>query len=196
MEKKSHLGEAGQLAAMAEFLLRGYNVAIPEVDVGDDIFVVDDRIGDLSRIQVKTARMRRGATYGHAAAQFKLSRHQLENARPVDLTYVFVLRRYGVWSFYVVSRAALNEMRAVFEANRAARGEARATRGGDAVQLRLTVSAEDILGWGASFRKYLNDWSSWPEIKDGPGATVRAADRSRSPGNGPLFRRSRGARAR
>ena len=35
MEKKSHLGKAGQLAAMAEFLLRGYNVAIPEVDVGD-----------------------------------------------------------------------------------------------------------------------------------------------------------------
>ena len=196
MEKKSHLGKAGQLAAMAELLLRGYNVAIPEVDVGDDIFVVDDRIGDLSRIQVKTARTRRGASYGRVSAQFKLSRHQLENARPVDLTYVFVLRRFGIWSFYVVSRAALNEMRAVFEASRAARGIARARPGGDAVQLRLTVSAEDVLGWGASFRRYLNDWSSWPELRDGPGATVPAADRSRSPGTGHLFRRSRGARAR
>ncbi|MEO5728468.1 MAG: group I intron-associated PD-(D/E)XK endonuclease, partial [Byssovorax sp.] len=125
MEKKSHLGKAGQLAAMAEFLLRGYNVAIPEVDVGDDIFVVDDRIGDLSRIQVKTATTLRGASYRRASAQFKLSRHQLENARPVDLTYVFVLRRFGAWSFYVVPRQALNEMRAVFEASRVARGASR-----------------------------------------------------------------------
>jgi len=27
------------MAVMAEFLMRGYNVAIPEVDVGDDILV-------------------------------------------------------------------------------------------------------------------------------------------------------------
>ena len=32
-------GRAGQMAVMAEFLIRGYNVAIPEVDVGDDIFL-------------------------------------------------------------------------------------------------------------------------------------------------------------
>ena len=32
------VGKAGQLAVMAEFLLRGYNVAMPEVDVGDDIY--------------------------------------------------------------------------------------------------------------------------------------------------------------
>lgn len=30
------------MAVMAEFLVRGYNVAIPEVDIGDDIFVVRD----------------------------------------------------------------------------------------------------------------------------------------------------------
>lgn len=42
MPRRNHLyvGRAGQMAAMAEFLLRGYNVAVPEVDVGDDIFVV------------------------------------------------------------------------------------------------------------------------------------------------------------
>ena len=31
MAGKSHIGKAGHLAAMAEFLLRGYNVAMPEV---------------------------------------------------------------------------------------------------------------------------------------------------------------------
>lgn len=40
---------------MSEFLWRGYNVAIPEVDRGDDIFVVHDDDGTLHRVQVKTA---------------------------------------------------------------------------------------------------------------------------------------------
>jgi hypothetical protein len=46
VSKKSnlYLGKAGQMAVMSEFLARGWNVAVPEVDVGDD----------LSRIQVKT----------------------------------------------------------------------------------------------------------------------------------------------
>jgi hypothetical protein len=39
MARENYVGRAGQLAVMAEFLLRGYNVAIPEVDEGDDIFV-------------------------------------------------------------------------------------------------------------------------------------------------------------
>lgn len=37
MSRRSlYIGRSGQLAVMAEFLYRGYNVAIPEVDVGDD----------------------------------------------------------------------------------------------------------------------------------------------------------------
>ena len=43
------------MAVMAEFLARGYNVAVPEVDRGDDLFVVRDDNGELSRIQVKSA---------------------------------------------------------------------------------------------------------------------------------------------
>jgi hypothetical protein len=57
MPKKLNLyvGRAGQMAVMAEFLARGYNVAVPEVDIGDDIFVVKDDSGDYSRVQVKAA---------------------------------------------------------------------------------------------------------------------------------------------
>jgi hypothetical protein len=38
---RQHLytGKSGQLAVMAELVSRGYNVAVPEVDAGDDIFV-------------------------------------------------------------------------------------------------------------------------------------------------------------
>ena len=48
-----YLGKAGHLTVMSEFLLRGWNVAIPEIDIGDDIFVVQDESGTLRRVQVK-----------------------------------------------------------------------------------------------------------------------------------------------
>jgi hypothetical protein len=59
---RQHLytGKSGQLAVMAELVSRGYNVAVPEVDIGDDIFVVRDRDGQLSRVQVKTANAKEG----------------------------------------------------------------------------------------------------------------------------------------
>ena len=53
-DKTSHLGRAGQFAAMAEILARGWNVAIPEVDTGDDVFVAQDDGARLTRVQLKT----------------------------------------------------------------------------------------------------------------------------------------------
>ena len=42
-----YLGEAGQDAASSYFLARGWNVATPRVDIGDDLLVIDDRKGTL-----------------------------------------------------------------------------------------------------------------------------------------------------
>ncbi len=53
--ERVYRGRSGQLAVMAELLWRGWNVALPEVDMGDDIFVVRDRMEHFSRVQVKTA---------------------------------------------------------------------------------------------------------------------------------------------
>lgn len=41
-EYRAYLGKGGQLAVMAHIVTRGYNVAIPEIDIGSDIFVVRD----------------------------------------------------------------------------------------------------------------------------------------------------------
>ena len=40
MPSTHYIGKAGHLAVMGELALRGYNVAMPEIDEGDDIFVV------------------------------------------------------------------------------------------------------------------------------------------------------------
>src|SRR5262249_19233266 len=101
MPGKHHVGKAGQLAVMAEFLLRGYNVAMPEVDVGDDIFVVHDTRGRLWRIQVKTAIGR--ATRQGFRGQFAVGLKQLQTVKEPDLIYAFALRRMGQWEFVVIS---------------------------------------------------------------------------------------------
>ena len=50
--KSLYLGKAGERYVMSEFLARGWNVAMPDVDIGDDIFVVGDNLGIFQRIQV------------------------------------------------------------------------------------------------------------------------------------------------
>lgn len=60
---------------MAELLLRGWNAATPEVDTGDDIFVVHDADGQLIRVQVKTANV--NTTGGQDTALFTVSHAQL-----------------------------------------------------------------------------------------------------------------------
>jgi PD-(D/E)XK endonuclease len=50
-----YLGETGQASATSYFLARGWNVATPKVDVGDDLVVIEDDQGFFVRIQVKTA---------------------------------------------------------------------------------------------------------------------------------------------
>ncbi|WP_353259823.1 group I intron-associated PD-(D/E)XK endonuclease, partial [Prochlorothrix hollandica] len=65
-----YLGQAGQAAVMAEFLVRGWNVAVPQVDVGDDLFIIRDNNGQFLRVQVKTASGQE-RSYGYSG-QFRL----------------------------------------------------------------------------------------------------------------------------
>lgn len=97
-----YVGRAGHLAVMAECLSRGWNVAIPEVDVGEDIFVVEDEKSQLAKIQVKTGT---GKKSGKGfSSQFELSLAQLENTteKGNDLRYVFVVRYKRKWQPYVI----------------------------------------------------------------------------------------------
>jgi hypothetical protein len=79
---------------MSYFLMRGWNVAIPEVDVGDDLFVVDDKKGFFFRVQVKTSQaIERENGY---SVRFNVPLEQLENAIDPEIYYVFMISRNGV----------------------------------------------------------------------------------------------------
>jgi hypothetical protein len=100
MSKRANLytGRAGQLAVMAELLLRGWNTAISEVDVGDDVFVVRDRDGRLRRVQVKTA-IAKLMKDGHRAV-YNLSLTQLRTPISPDVTFVFAVRHEERWDSF------------------------------------------------------------------------------------------------
>lgn len=109
--KRSHLGKAGHHAVMAEFLLRGWNVAIPEVDVGEDIFVVDDNADRVTRVQVKTTE-RVARSGGVTRAKFGgIARTQFWSSAEMPFYYVFVLREGRQWEFVVLKRKELQRLR-------------------------------------------------------------------------------------
>ncbi len=101
-----YLGKAGQLVTMSEFLARGWNVATPEVDVGDDLFVVEDKKGLFQRVQVKTSQAtEHKESY---SVQFNVPLNQLEAAISPEIYYIFLVRRLNKWSdILIISRETL-----------------------------------------------------------------------------------------
>lgn len=158
MRDKSNLyiGRAGQPAVMSEFLLRGWNVALPEVDVGDDIFVVKDEGGQLIRIQVKTATAKPfGTAY---AAQFAVSLSQLKTLRTPDLTYVFTVRYGPKWGPYlIIPRDALLQEHEFHRIGSASR---------DRLILRLAYEHGHVRCVTRDLSAFRNDWAKWPVIRD------------------------------
>jgi hypothetical protein len=146
------------MAVMAEFLVRGYNVAIPEVDIGDDIFVVRDDDGDYSRIQVKTALAAPSAIGYRARYAFKFS--QLENPTRPGTWYVFVNRWQEQWHSSIVS--ARRELYGIFT-----RHHIGSLNEQGILSLSLSYTTTTATCSGQDFSDYLNNWAGWPSVQHG-----------------------------
>ncbi len=96
-----YLGRAAQLFVMSEFIVRGYNAAIPEVDIGDDILVIRDLDDSLSKIQVKATNTCKELTSqknkGVFRVQFNLKKTQLLRDPIAPFYFVFLIRRNDQW---------------------------------------------------------------------------------------------------
>lgn len=142
------------MAVMAEFLLRGWNVAMPEIDLGEDLFVIRDETGDLSRVQVKTAtaRLQRDGY----TAQFSVALRQLQRPRTPDLVYVFAVRSGAGWEpFVIIGRNALRDEHDLHGVGSVS---------GDSVIFRFICSGSFLTCSGRDFLAYRGDWSRWPAL--------------------------------
>ena len=96
------MGKGGHFAVMSELLLRGWNVAIPEVDIGDDIFVVQDEDGTLRRVQVKTSQATK--IQDGFSGQFSLPVKQLKKISNILVHYIFIVRNEKKWTEPIIFR--------------------------------------------------------------------------------------------
>jgi hypothetical protein len=151
--RENYVGKAGQLAVMAEYLLRGYNVAMPEVDVGDDMFVVEDAGGEMWRVQVKTA-IATPREYGFSG-RFLIPLRQINEPRRPELYFVLALRREGGWEFVPIPRQVLEDE---------LRDHAIGSAFGQAVLLYLAFRDGALTCSGRDWQRFRGNWSLWPVI--------------------------------
>ena len=157
MSKRGHLytGRAGHLAVMAELLLRGWNTAIPEVDVGDDIFVVRDSDGNMHRVQVKTA-VAKTLKSGHSA-HFNLSLSQLSTPIEPEIIYVFAVRLHSHWdAFVVIDREILHNEHVLHGIGNEHK---------DRLTLRLRFTGTSVTCGQRNLSQYRNNWTRFPIIE-------------------------------
>ncbi len=158
MKKNYHLylGKAGHLTVMSEFLTRGWNVAIPEVDIGDDIFVVQDDNGTLRRVQVKTSTFT--TRQNSFSGQFNVPINQLRNIANIPVHYVFVVRHNEQWTKPVVIRQDYlldhfqnNNVGSEYEGN---------------LNLYFSYSNDKVECSGFDLSKYISDFTDFPLIEE------------------------------
>ena len=149
-----YLGKAGQFAVMSLFLVRGWNVAVPEVDIGDDIFVVRDENGEFVRVQVKTAtgiKRQKGIS-----AQFSVPIAQLFREFEPELSYCFMVWYNEQWQLpMIIPREALLDLHEM------------AIIGSEVTnKLILYFSFQEgkVKCSGVDLSRYLNDFSQFPPI--------------------------------
>lgn len=156
MSKKfnQYLGKAGHLNIMSEFLMLGWNVAIPEVDIGDDIFVVQDDNGTLRRVQVKTSfsTIRKVGFSG----QFSVSLKNLRNISTILVHYIFIVRHNDAWTKPIIIRQ--DYLLDYFENNKVgsiAKGN---------ITFYFSYFEENVICTGQDFTKYVKDYTDFPRI--------------------------------
>lgn len=140
---------------MSEYALRGYNVAIPEIDKGDDVFVVRHDTGKMWRMQVKTAQgKKQGAKFYY---QFRTKEAAIHAPTAVADYFIFVMRQDKRWRFAVIATAVLSNY---------VTGKGMGSKSGDF--RNFTIINEPAPNTfecsGEVITHHLEDWAVWPVI--------------------------------
>lgn len=166
MASSHYVGKAGQLAVMAQLAWRGYNVSIPEIDVGDDIFALNDSNGKLFRIQVKTATGKKLKRFDRAYwCQFSLRRSHVKSAKS-GTHYVLAGRCGGNWRFLVFKRYVLWRL--------IKKGLGTKIQGGGhmirCVFFTRTNASVSTRSGAQNLSTHAGRWSLWPSLPGGAGS--------------------------
>ena len=165
MATHHYKSKAAHMAVMAELAWREYNVAMPEIDIGDDIFAVKDASGNMWRLQVKysqATRLKKGYS-----GTFSVREDQLKKPSSPELYYVFVIKKSsGEWVYLIFPRAALL---AHYQSNSFGSKFFNKTLKKDFINFRVFFAdAGDVSYAAGTAKKFvttsLNDWTQIPSV--------------------------------
>ncbi len=156
--RDTFFGRAGEMAVMSELLTRGWNVAVPEIDIGDDVFVVRDSNGEFKRVQVKSA----NAQQQNKSIAFQISISYVRLSTPVtpELSLVFPIRLYDKWILFVV--ITRNELYELYENSNIGRIN---KSGNINFRFKYDVKSNILIINKLDVSHYLNNWKSFPKIE-------------------------------
>ncbi|MBI3717022.1 MAG: hypothetical protein HY252_00310 [Sphingobacteriales bacterium] len=143
---------------MSLLLLKGWNVATPEIDTGDDILVLKDESGDLRKIQVKSTYTILKKKNQQFQVKFNVPGRQLTKAQPIELTYFFVLLKNNVWhnKILIIERTQLEYQLSKLNKK----------LGSGNINFYLTFSGKKVFSTSKNISidlvKFVNDYSNFP----------------------------------
>lgn len=159
------LGRSAQLFVMSEFIVRGYNAAIPEVDIGDDILVIRDIDDSLSKIQVKATNtcieLKSPKNKGVFRVQFNVKKSQLLRDSIAPFFYFFLVRREGQWIQPIILPQDILS-------NDFISGDIGSDSGNN-IKLWFKVFPDGTVECNhIDYSEFLGNWSPWPEVENWP----------------------------
>lgn len=157
MPTTHHTGKAGQFAVMAELAGRGYNVAIPEIDKGDDVFVLNDTTGHLFRLQIKTATGRHQTRADAYRCQFSVELGHVNDPAVGGSHYILVGRCSNRWRFLIIDRVVLADL-----IRRGLGTENRGTQMVNVLFFRNHQARTSSLPSAVDLSAYDNNWDAFP----------------------------------
>jgi hypothetical protein len=137
---------------------------MPEIDIGDDVFVYRDSTSQMWRVQVKTSSAVVQAN--SEKFQFRIREAQITTPANPQLHFVFAMRTGPTWKFLVVERGILHNYRQ----QNATFGTVHTKNGVNWVNLNISVwttgiHAGQVRCSGVNLAHHLNDWdNAWPAI--------------------------------
>lgn len=150
---------------MSQLLSRGYNVSVPEVDLGDDVLVEYPEGRKTKSVQVKSRTKDEPPHQSRTVGRFIVPTRQLLTRRSPELCYVFAVWIHGQWDTLIISRRSL--LRAWL--GRHGRPAAKKV-----TNFAFTFHPDRVHGLGRSFNQYRNNWDRyWPRLTRRPGTSLR-----------------------
>ena len=139
---------------MSEFLARGWNTCTPDVDIGDDVLVLEDRAGQFKRVQVKTATAIE-RTNGYSA-QFSIPIEQLRLPISPEIHYVLMVRHNQKWvNTLIINRSYLYRLYSVSPNNKVPKKN---------WTLYVSFQDKEITCSGVNFLPFIDNFSEFPVI--------------------------------